>query len=148
MPNPILRLDFTGRSPDGEQHEMGTIYIVPRNIKPSELPPDLKQKLIDSYPAEYLYSNRLANSCFVGTGFSGISIVNKMHPKSYSGDLFLVADAGWHVDLTLNSDGTLSGESNHWYASFGSESSYVISGTFTYVPGIAECFDRIRRGRT
>jgi len=104
--------------------------------------------MIDSFPAKYLYGRKLANTCFISPGVSGISVLNEPKKNDLSGDLWLVADAGWQIDLTLNPDGTISGTSKHWYATLGADSSTTLAGSHKSVSRISECFNEIRANGT
>ena len=144
----VLRIDYVGHTDANPQSESGVIFVLPGNLKPSMLPPDLKQRMVDSFPIEYLYGGRLANTCYTSSNLSGMSILKGKSRSNYSGDLWRVADAGWHIDLTLQTDGTISGSSEHWYATLGGDYSSKIVGSYRYVSDISECFDYMRKGGT
>ena len=137
----VLRVELTEVPPTSGPPETVTIYVGREPIKSSELSQKARGTLLTTYPAEFLYGGKLANTCFVGSSNRGFSII-RWRGSTLQGPLWRVADAGWNVTLKLNPDGTAQGRSTRYFANDNSSVVSGLRGTYAFVGSYSECLEK------
>ena len=124
----MLRVEYASQPDANGDIESGVVFWRRESIRGEEIPDDLLERLGNAFPVVFQLDRKLANACFVTSSGFGLTLLDRAK-SNLKGPLWLTVDAGWTIEFSLRSDGSVDGKTGYYFANEVSSDATLLKGT-------------------